>query len=374
MSIRFRHLCAVTLAMSLAIAPACTTGQEKSAQDGQKQQPGLTGAGGGVQPQASSTPGGVRELGVSDATIQLLPMENKMFVPVSDLVTALQFNTVWDPDTKTLRMGDNDLPIAFTIDSTQAEKDGDPVTLAEAPNQQGDAFYLPVSAVADLLTEDMSTYEVQGDRLILHPSNVNIFDQAQAGGTGQDEAQLDFADDPNDPFKGPPSDENTGTEIPASVLQRVTDLPAGAAAWNEEARAVAAKNIDIDGLIRKGKQYMGVKYQFGARPYPVSGRFDCSTFTQYLFGKYGISLPRLARQQAKLGTLVSRKNLRKGDLMFFYVPGRFKSNRTVGHVGIYIGNGQMLNANSAPKNGVQIININRPYWKRVFLFAKRVAY
>ncbi len=60
--------------------------------------------------------------------------------------------------------------------------------------------------------------------------------------------------------------------------------------------------------------------------------------------------------------------------MFFYVPGRFKTNKTVGHVGIYIGNMQMLNASPKPKNGVQITNINKPYWKTTFLRAKRIAY
>ena len=45
--------------------------------------------------------------------------------------------------------------------------------------------------------------------------------------------------------------------------------------------------------------------------------------------------------KGRLGTFVSRKSLRKGDLMFFYVPGRFKTNKTVGHVGIYIGNYQI---------------------------------
>ncbi|WP_052486889.1 C40 family peptidase [Gordoniibacillus kamchatkensis] len=130
----------------------------------------------------------------------------------------------------------------------------------------------------------------------------------------------------------------------------------------------------MDSLVRKGMQYMGVKYQVGAAPYPVSGRFDCSSFTQYVFGKYGISLPRLARQQAQRGTAVSRKSLRKGDLLFYYAPGAFKSNRAVAHVGIYMGGGRMLHSSPQPKDGVQVSDINAPYWKKTFLFAKRVAY
>ena len=144
--------------------------------------------------------------------------------------------------------------------------------------------------------------------------------------------------------------------------------------YDQEEVVPVLKNIDINAMIRKGKQYLGVKYLFGTGPYSKTGRFDCSTFTQYIFGKYNIKLPRVARQQATYGTLVSRKSLRKGDLVFFYVPGRFKTNKTVGHVGIYIGNMQMLNANTKPKNGVQITNMNKPYWKKTFLKAKRIAY
>jgi cell wall-associated NlpC family hydrolase len=364
MSIRLRRFGAALLILSLAAATACSTGYEN-----QIQRAGNSAA----KPQASSAPGEAANLGADDAVIPLLSINDKKYVPISDLVKTLQLNTAWNSTAGTLRMGDNDLPLAFTIDSTKAEKDGDPITLPDAPKQQGDSSYLPVSAVADLLRAEMSAYEIQGDRMILHPSNIAVVDRNQAEAAGQNEAQLDFADDPNDPFKGPPSNPTTGAVTPVSMLQQEGDLPAVARVSDHMAAAAAAKSIDIDGLIQRGKTYLGVKYMFGAAPYPVSGRFDCSSFTQYLFGKYGISLPRLARQQSTRGTLVSRKSLRKGDLLFFYVPGRFKSNSTVGHVGIYIGNGQMLNANSAPLNGVQITNINKPYWQRVFLFAKRIV-
>ncbi|MNF16046.1 Murein DD-endopeptidase MepH precursor [compost metagenome] len=70
---------------------------------------------------------------------------------------------------------------------------------------------------------------------------------------------------------------------------------------------------------------------------------------------------------------MSRSSLRVGDLLYFYVPGRFQTNKTVGHVGIYIGNRNMINSSPAPKDGVQIISIDKAYWKRTFLFAKRIA-
>jgi cell wall-associated NlpC family hydrolase len=131
-----------------------------------------------------------------------------------------------------------------------------------------------------------------------------------------------------------------------------------------------------DRIIRFGLKYKGVPYVFGAS----SGRtdiFDCSSFTQYVYGKYGIDLPRISRHQAKLGTYVPVKDLQKGDLLFFYWPGRFKSNDIVGHVGIYVGDGYMLH--SSPNtpytvDGVQLTDLTDPKtaFREMYLGAKRV--
>ncbi len=66
------------------------------------------------------------------------------------------------------------------------------------------------------------------------------------------------------------------------------------------------------------------------------GSFDCSGLTQYAYEAAGISLPHSSRMQSQMGTAVSRADLQPGDLVFFYSP--------VSHVGIYIGNGQMVHA------------------------------
>lgn len=129
---------------------------------------------------------------------------------------------------------------------------------------------------------------------------------------------------------------------------------------------------DHSDVIREAEKYLGVRYDFGAGDYSRTHTFDCSSFTQYIFDKFGVSLPRTARAQGRLGRTVSRSDLQKGDLLFFSVPGRFKSDSTVGHVGIYMGNGQMINANTAPQDGVQITDINKQHWQDTFLFAKRI--
>ena len=126
-----------------------------------------------------------------------------------------------------------------------------------------------------------------------------------------------------------------------------------------------------DRVIRSARKYIGVPYQFGAST-ATTRVFDCSSFTRRVFLENGITLPRTARAQARLGRRVSVAQLKKGDLVFFYWPGRFESNRVVGHVGIYIGNGNIIH--TIPRRGVHIVNAARSsYWRRVYLGAKRIG-
>lgn len=119
----------------------------------------------------------------------------------------------------------------------------------------------------------------------------------------------------------------------------------------------------VNNILSMAKTYIGVPYQWGGSS-PKTG-FDCSGFVSYVYGQNGITLPRVSRDQYKVGTWVSFENLKPGDLMFF----SFKGNGVVDHVGIYMGNGQFINASSS--KGVTIYPIG-PYWKSVYVGAKRV--
>lgn len=310
---------------------------------------------------------GLTKLGNDDAVVPIKVINNVNYVAARELIQTLKFQSEWDDTNQKLLVGDNDANYELSMNSRKAMKDGSEIHVSQPFVKEGDAAYLPVSSLADLFQEDMS-YEVRNGQLMIHPSPVAPIENEDDPDQRGNAAELEFSDDPTDPFKG----EGKGVN-PASVDQLMgNELQV----WSpgEEDAIPVLKNIDINAMINKGKQYLGVKYKFGTGPYPQTGRFDCSTFTQYVYGKYGVKLPRLAREQAAQGTLVSRKSLRKGDLMFFSVPGRFKTNKTVGHVGIYIGNMQMLNSSPKPKNGVQISNIDKPYWKTNFLRARRIVY
>ena len=74
------------------------------------------------------------------------------------------------------------------------------------------------------------------------------------------------------------------------------------------------------------------------RNQPLQIVFDCSYLVQYCYKKVGVNLPRTTYDQINCGKAVTQKNLKIGDLVF----------PNPGHVGLYIGNGQMIHV---PKTG-----------------------
>jgi cell wall-associated NlpC family hydrolase len=88
--------------------------------------------------------------------------------------------------------------------------------------------------------------------------------------------------------------------------------------------------------------------------------FDCSGLTQFAFAAAGVNLPHSSRAQAGMGAPVSLNALQPGDLLFFYSP--------VSHVGMYIGNGQMVHA-STSSQPVKVASINamgsQPFARRI---------
>jgi peptidoglycan DL-endopeptidase CwlO len=98
-------------------------------------------------------------------------------------------------------------------------------------------------------------------------------------------------------------------------------------------------------VVADAEQYLGVPYQWGGTS-PTTG-FDCSGLVQHVYADLGISLPRTSQEQVTAGTPVdSIADAQPGDLVFFE-PGASGP----GHVGIYIGNGQMIDA---PHTGTDV--------------------
>jgi cell wall-associated NlpC family hydrolase len=117
--------------------------------------------------------------------------------------------------------------------------------------------------------------------------------------------------------------------------------PAAAAAAAVAAPTHAAQVAVNTAMAQRGKPYVWA----GGGP----SSFDCSGLTQYAYKAAGINLPHSSSTQATMGSPVSRAALQPGDLVFFFSP--------VSHIGIYIGNGQMVHA---PTTGdvVKVTNID----------------
>ncbi|UFJ41505.1 NlpC/P60 family protein [Brevibacillus humidisoli] len=122
-----------------------------------------------------------------------------------------------------------------------------------------------------------------------------------------------------------------------------------------------------DKIIATGERFMGTPYKFGAE-YPDSGRFDCSSFTQYVYGLNGIKLPRDSRQQSTVGKQISKSELRKGDLVFFRTYG--SSSNRITHVAIYAGNDQLLHTYGSP--GVTYSKFSGTSWEDRVVMTRRV--
>ena len=121
------------------------------------------------------------------------------------------------------------------------------------------------------------------------------------------------------------------------------------------AQAAKADDPSYSTLYSVAKQNLGKPYVWGATG-PSS--FDCSGFTSYVYKKgAGVSIPRTAQAQYNAEKKVSYSNLEKGDLVFFG-----GSAVSISHVGLYVGNGKMIDAQN---RGVITENVKAPWWHYV---------
>jgi len=98
-------------------------------------------------------------------------------------------------------------------------------------------------------------------------------------------------------------------------------------------------------LVQYALQFVGNPYVWGGTS--LTNGIDCSGFTMQIYAKYGVDLPHHAASQPGYGKRISAAEARPGDL-FFYGSGS-----SISHVGIYIGNGQIVHASNA-RTGIKI--------------------
>ncbi len=156
------------------------------------------------------------------------------------------------------------------------------------------------------------------------------------------EIELDSSDEDGESEKAFVSTRDNNVEVRYGVQEAIEYYP-----------AVEAENAEMafrNKLVNYACQFVGNPYVWGGTS--LTKGADCSGFTLKVFEHFGIKLPRVSRDQAKTGTRIKSDQMKPGDLVFYA-----NSSGTINHVGIYIGNGQVVNAASR-RSGIRIYRWN----------------
>ena len=127
---------------------------------------------------------------------------------------------------------------------------------------------------------------------------------------------------------------------------------------SSEIRTVKLQNA----LLKSFENWKGTKYSFGG---DSSRGIDCSALTRRVYREvFSFELPRVTKDQIKVGRHVSRNNLKPGDILYFRPDGKYN------HTAVYLGNSLFINASSS--KGVILSSMEHSYWSKYFVHGVRV--
>jgi cell wall-associated NlpC family hydrolase len=209
---------------------------------------------------------------------------------------------------------------------TIADHNNELLTAAQTATEQADAAQAAAAKSAadaqaqveqvtkqqDDLNAQIADYQAQYDRL-------NAAEQQASRAAAERAAAAEAAAADSSSDSGSSSSRSTGSSASRPAAAAPAPVVAGSGAAATAVNAAMAQ--------------LGEPYVWAAAG-PNS--FDCSGLVQYAYAAAGVSLPHSSSSQARMGTAVTRDQLQPGDVIAFYSP--------VSHIGIYIGNGQMVHA------------------------------
>jgi len=127
---------------------------------------------------------------------------------------------------------------------------------------------------------------------------------------------------------------------------------------SSEIRTVKLQNA----LLKSFENWKGTRYAFGG---DSSRGIDCSALTRRVYREvFSFELPRVTKDQIKVGRHVSRNNLKPGDILYFRPDGKYN------HTAVYLGNSLFINASSS--KGVILSSMEHSYWSKYFVHGVRV--
>ena len=127
---------------------------------------------------------------------------------------------------------------------------------------------------------------------------------------------------------------------------------------SSEIRTVKLQNA----LLKSFENWKGTRYSFGG---DSSRGIDCSALTRRVYREvFSFELPRVTKDQIKVGRHVSRHNLKPGDILYFRPDGKYN------HTAVYLGNSLFINASSS--KGVILSSLEHSYWSKYFVHGVRV--
>lgn len=114
---------------------------------------------------------------------------------------------------------------------------------------------------------------------------------------------------------------------------------------------------------RTAERFVGIPYRWGGDT--VVDGMDCSGFVRAVYNLCGVNIPRTSREQYRVGDVISRDELKDGDLVFFG-----GSADEINHVGIFVGNGRFVHA---PRRGddIKVSSLDDPYFVKRWVGGKR---
>jgi len=150
----------------------------------------------------------------------------------------------------------------------------------------------------------------------------------------------------------------------ASHISLISKIVESNITMANEDENLSTSNDKVEKIITLAKSKMGDTYE-SAKAGP--DHFDCSGFVYYVFKENDIKIPRTSLLQSQSAEKLSRKDIKRGDILSFDTHDR----KHINHSGIYLGEGKFIHSSSGKAYGVTISDLDKGFYKDKFRWGVR---